>query len=58
MNVSLFTLPRADKAGEAHPLYSGPMENDQGRPFAIIQRMMPTSGIVPISCSAAREVVI
>ena len=43
MNVASFTVPRADRAGDAHPLYSGPMETQQGRLFAIVQRMMPTS---------------
>jgi len=35
------------------------MENGRGRPFFVfIRRMMPTSGIVPIPCSAAREGVV
>ena len=34
------------------------METQQGRRFAIFQRVMPTTGIVPISCSAAREGVV
>jgi hypothetical protein len=56
--LASFTVPRADRAGDAHPLYSGPMETRQGRRFAIFQRVMPTTGIVPISCSAAREGVV
>jgi len=56
--IFIYPLPHADIAGEAHPLYSGPMKNERGRPFVFIRWMMPTSGIVPIPCSAAREGVV